>query len=104
MSKIYLLLVFGGIILTFGDIIMKRWAIGSGFVFYIVAMLLYIISLTMLGLAYKTENLAIASIVMVMINSITLIFVGIFLYKETFSIKQIIGIVLAISSMIFLGI
>ena len=102
MNKILISLLIGGILLTFGDIIIKKWSLGSSFVFYIIAMCFYIAALTILGFVYKTENMAIASTIMVTFNCLTLAILGIILYKETFSIKQIIGLVFAILSVIFL--
>lgn len=70
------ILFLGGIALTIGDILMKRWLIGSSIGDYSLGMLLYVIGLNMLVYTFKFKNIAIASTVFVIFNVVTLAIAG----------------------------
>ena len=100
-----LVLVFiGGIILTAGDIVLKKWVVTSYASFYVLGLILYFISMNFLAQSYKYEDIAIASMIMVIFNILTLTLVGYFVFKENITAYEIMGIVLGITALIFLEI
>jgi multidrug transporter EmrE-like cation transporter len=103
MSHLPLILaIIGGLILTAGDIILKRWVATSFGFYYVVGILLYFISLNILAYTYKFEDIAVASLVMVLFNILTLTVIGYFVFKENITIYEITGIALGITAMMFL--
>jgi multidrug transporter EmrE-like cation transporter len=105
MSHLPLILaIASGIILTAGDIILKKWVITSFSFYYISGILLYFVSLNILAYTYKFEDIAIASLAMVLFNVLTLTLVGYFFFKETITIYEITGIFFGIIALIFLEI
>ena len=103
MNYIGLVLVLvGGVILTAGDVLMKKWVGTNNYLFYIFGMLIYIVGLNFLAQSFKYKNIAVASIIFVLINIITLSIFSWFYFKETLSIAQIIGIILGLISVIVL--
>jgi len=100
-----LVLVFiGGIILTAGDIVLKKWVVTSYNHFYVLGLVLYFISMNFLAQSYKYEDIAIASMIMVIFNILTLTLVGYFVFKENITAYEIMGIALGITALIFLEI
>jgi len=97
-----ILLFIGGLFLTAGDIIMKKWVINNSFYFYFAGIVVYLIALNFLAQSYKFKNIAVASMIFVIFNIVTLAIISWFYFKETLSPMQILGIVLGISSVIIL--
>ena len=97
-----ILLLIGGIILTAGDILMKKWVANNNYLFYILGMLIYLVGLNFLAQSFKYKNIAVASIIFVLFNIITLSVFSWVYFKETLSIAQIIGIILGLISVIVL--
>ncbi|HAT74222.1 MAG TPA: hypothetical protein DCS08_04435 [Candidatus Moranbacteria bacterium] len=97
-----ILVIGGGILLTIGDIILKKWVIESYYVFYITGLFLYFISMNLLALSYKYENIAVASMAMVIFNIITLTLVGYFFFHENITYYEISGIILGLIAFILL--
>lgn len=104
MDIAFILLLIGGIILTIGDIVMKKWVTNNNYVFYIVGLIVYLIGLNFLAQSFKYKNIAVASVIFVIFNVVTLSLVSWLYFKETLSLFQIIGIVLGICSVIILEI
>ncbi|MBP6889077.1 MAG: EamA family transporter [Candidatus Moranbacteria bacterium] len=98
------LTITAGIILTIGDIVLKQWVRNSSSLFYAGGIFLYLISMNLLAYSYKYENIAVASLLMVIFNILTLTFVGYFFFHENITPYEIIGIVLGIASVSFLEI
>ena len=96
------LLLVGGIILTVGDIVMKKWAINQKVSLYLIGLFFYLIGLNFLAQSYRFRNVAAASLIFVVINITILVFVSWFYFKEKLSLMEILGIVLAIAGVIIL--
>ena len=97
-----ILLFFGGIIMTIGDIVMKEWVLHSTGKFYFGGLIFYLIGLVFLAQSYKREDIAVASVILIIFNVVSLSLVGYFVFKENITVYEIIGIVLGIAAMIFL--
>ncbi len=96
------LTITAGILLTIGDIVLKQWVKYSYTSLYIGGILLYLISMNLLAHSYKYEDIAVASMLMVIFNIITLTLVGYFYFNENITIYEITGIFLGIASIGFL--
>ena len=96
-----LLLFIGGLILTAGDLVMKKWVITPHFYLYIIGLLIYMIGMMFLVETYKYENIAVASLIFIIFNIITLLIFSWFYFKETLTTHQIIGIILGLSAIFF---
>ncbi len=97
-----ILLFAGGVILTLGDILMKKWVNTSSVYFYLIGLLVYLIGLNFLAVSFRYKNIAVASTILVVFNVITLSIVSWFYFRETLTTYQIIGILLGLSSIFFL--
>lgn len=95
-------LIFGGAILTIGDIFFKYWTKNPTTLLYVVGILIYLGGLMFLVQSFKTQNIAIASAVFVIVNIVTLSIVSWIFFKEPLSTIQIIGIILAIGAIFLL--
>ena len=56
------ILFIGGLILTAGDIVMKKWVLSSAIPTYLLGMVLYIIGLNFLAYSFRFKDIAIASV------------------------------------------
>lgn len=99
-----IILIIGGLLLTVGDIFMKEWLIKNSNTFFIIGLIIYFISMVLLALSYKFENIAIASTIIEIINTISVILIFTIFFKENLSITQIAGLVLGVISIILLKI
>lgn len=99
-----LILALGGIILTIGDIIMKKWVNTQSNVFYIIGIAVWIIGLLFLAESFKFKNIAVASLIFNIFNIVTLVAVSWLYFKEKLSGLELIGILLGIIAIIFLEI
>lgn len=97
-----ILAIGGGVILTIGDIILKKWVTTSYNLFYIIGILLYFISMNFLAQSYKYEDVAIASMMMIIFNITTLTLVGYFVFKENITVYELAGIFLGMVSLFLL--
>lgn len=97
-----LLLVLGGTFITIGDIWMKKWSLEEGAVFYVFAMISYVIGLALFAMTLRSQNLAIASLILVTANNITLILVSYFYFKDKFTLLQVVGIILSLIAVVLL--
>ena len=97
-----MLLAIGGIILTVGDIMMKKWVVSNSWIVYAVGMIFWIIGLNFLAYSFKFKNIAVASVIFVLFNIVTLLIFSYFYFKEGMSTFEILGMVLGIAAIIFL--
>jgi multidrug transporter EmrE-like cation transporter len=97
-----ILLFIGGVILTLGDILMKKWVVTNKYLFYFIGLAVYLVGLNFLAQSFKFKNIAVASVIFVIFNVVTLSLVSWFYFKETLSFTQIIGITLGIASIVVL--
>jgi multidrug transporter EmrE-like cation transporter len=91
-----LILAIGGIILTAGDIIMKKWINTQSNVFYTFGIVVWVIGLLFLAESFKFKNIAVASTIFVIINVVTLLIVNWLYFKEKLSGLETFGIFLGI--------
>lgn len=97
MNLLPLLLVFiGGIILTVGDIAMKKWVDSNDVYIYLLGMFIYFIGMNFLSVSFKYKNIAVASTFLVIFNVVSLIILSWILFEEKITLTQMIGILLGI--------
>lgn len=92
MMGIYLTL-FGGIILTIGDILAKEWVKNNQPIYFFWTLGIYLSALCLLILSYRYENIAVASILLVVFNIIILSLLSHFYFHEPLSLFQVLGII-----------
>ncbi|MFH0869826.1 MAG: SMR family transporter [archaeon] len=97
-----ILLLAGGLILTAGDIAMKKWVSTNSYIFYLIGMAIYLVGLNFLAQSFKSKNIAVASVIFVIVNVATLSIVSWLYFKETLSALQILGIMLGITAIVVL--
>jgi multidrug transporter EmrE-like cation transporter len=102
MNIAIILLLVGGLILTIGDIFMKKWVVSNNAYIYLTGMAVYLIGLNFLAQSFRFKNIAVASVIFVIFNVVTLSIVSWFYFKETLSPLQIIGMVIGIISIVVL--
>lgn len=96
--KPLLLLFIGGVVLTAGDIVMKKWVISDSSYLYIIGIVIYMIGMNFLAVSFKYKNIAVASTLFVLFNVITLLIVSWVFFKERLSVTEIIGVALGLAS------
>jgi len=104
MNIAIILLLIGGLILTLGDIFMKKWVNTNAWLFYFIGLAAYLIGLNFLAQSFKFKNIAVASVIFVIFNVVTLSIVSWFYFKETLSPIQIIGMIIGIIAIVILEI
>jgi len=97
-----LLLALGGIVLTAGDIVMKKWIVTSSAPTFFIGLAIWMIGLLFLAQSFKYKNIAIASTIFVIFNVVTLSLVSWFYFKEKLTPIEFFGIFLGILSIIIL--
>lgn len=97
-----LLLFFGGIILTIGDIIIKKWTINNDYFLFSIGIFVYMVAMVFLAYSFKFKNIAVASTIFVVFNVVSLTIISWILFSEPPTIKQVIGILLGISAVVFM--
>jgi multidrug transporter EmrE-like cation transporter len=98
----FLLLFIGGLVLTVGDITMKRWVENNNWLVFASGLLVYLVGSCFLAFSFKYENIAVASVIYVLFNIITLSLVSWLYFKEALSPTQIVGIALGLGVVAFL--
>ena len=58
----------GGLLLTLGDIVMKKWALGHGTIWGAAGLFVWFLGLLCLAATMKQTNIAIASVILVYFN------------------------------------
>lgn len=96
------LLFVGGVVLTVGDVVMKKWVNQSGWHLYFAGLMIYFVGLNFLAYSFKYKNIGVASLIFVLFNIVTLCFVSWVYFKETLSLLQILGIVIGLISVVIL--
>jgi spermidine export protein MdtJ len=92
----------GGILLTLGDIALKKWAVTDKYVFYWLGLFLYLVGIVFFSYTLREKNLAIANIILVTVNIISLTCVSYFYFDEKLTLVQFIGILLSLVGVILL--
>jgi multidrug transporter EmrE-like cation transporter len=97
-----LLVLIGGLILTIGDIVFKKWAITNNWQTFFFGLFIWTIGLCFLAFSFKYKNIAIASLIFSLSNVIILTTISWFYFGETITIIQLVGIILGITAVILL--
>jgi len=97
-----ILLTLGGVILTIGDMAMKKWVSTNRVYLFVIGMLIYMVGLVLLGLSFKHKNIAEASVIIVLVNIVLLSLVSRFYFKEMWTVYEVIGIFLGLGVIMFL--
>ncbi len=95
-------LLVGGVILTLGDLVAAQWIRFGGSYLYLFVLLFYFVAMMFLLNSYKSKNIPVASIILVIFNAVTLIFAGMFFFGEHLNPQKIIGILLCFVSIFLL--
>lgn len=93
------LLLTGGLILTIGDLVMKKWVVSDLKIYYVIGLLIWVVGLNFLAFSFKYKGIAVASMIFILCNTITLLIAGYFLYGEKISTQEMLGIVLGLGSL-----
>jgi multidrug transporter EmrE-like cation transporter len=93
--KILSFLFVWGILLTLGDIALKKWAVDNLYFYYGLWLFLYLIGIIFFAMTLRSKNLAVANIILLAVNIVSLTLVSYFYFKEELTLTQLIGIVLA---------
>lgn len=104
MNTGFILILIGGLVLTVGDLIMKKWVNSNSPTFYLLGLIVYLVGLNFLAQSYKYKNIAVASTLFVIFNVVILSVFSWFYFKESLTPLQISGIILGIISVILLEI
>lgn len=96
----WILLVIGGCILTVGDFIMKKWVESNYQPYFIAGLAVYMISNVMLAFSYRYENIAVASVAIIIFNVISLTLISWFYFGEALNLFQLLGISLGIAAIV----
>jgi multidrug transporter EmrE-like cation transporter len=97
-----ILIFFGGVTLTIGDLVMKKWVDNGSIFVYIVGLLAYMIGMVFLSQSFRFKNIAIASLMLVIFNIVTLLIVSWLFYNEKLSVIQMVGLGLGMLSIVIL--
>lgn len=97
-----ILVLMGGLVLTFGDMFMKQWSIDNNWISFSSGMIIWVIGLVFLAFSFKSKNIAVASLIFSLSNVIFLALITWLYYKEPLTTYQIIGIFLGLNAIIFL--
>ena len=98
-----ILTIVAGLILTVGNIVLKKWVANDYRTYYYIAGLtLYFVSMNLLALSYKYEDVAVASMIMIIFNIVTLTLIGYFIFHENITIYEFTGLALGITAILLL--
>jgi multidrug transporter EmrE-like cation transporter len=95
-------LMLGGILLTVGDILMKKWVASHMLGYAAVGMVVWIASLVCLAISFKEQNIAVASMILVIVNFVTLAIVSWIYFSEPITLIQGTGIALGLAAVVLL--
>lgn len=94
----------GGLTLTIGDLLMKKWVVTNYWWFYLPGLLVWLIGLNFLALSFRYKNIAVASVILVLINVISLSLFSWLYFKEPLNQLQITGLIIGVIAIIILEI
>lgn len=97
-----LILAMGGIVLTIGDLFMKKWVVTHNNFIYIAGLFIWLLGLVFLAASFKYKNIAVASVIFVLFNIITLLLFSWFYFEEKLSGLEIGGILLGLIAIVLL--
>jgi len=97
-----ILLFIGGTILTLGDIVFKYWIDNDSWKLFLGGLSLYIIGMLFLVATFKTQNIAVASVIFILFNIATLTIASYFLFHEPIPFWKTIGLLVGLVAVIIL--
>jgi len=86
------LLIIGGLVLTVGDVFIKKWTIDNSLLHFFIGITLWIIALLLLAYTFKFINIVSATFIEILVNIITLVFADYLFFKDPVTRSEIIGI------------
>jgi len=89
---------------VFGDILFKEWTIQNKKILIFFGVILYMIATLLWALSLKYQNLSKSVVIFALLTLIIGVLVGVFVYKETLNITNIVGIFLGLASIFLLEI
>ena len=98
----FILIILAAVLEVIGDIYLKKWAMESKNLLFIIGMALYIVGSVFWALSLKYEYLSKAVSVFFVLNMVILVLAGALLFKENLSLTNKIGITLAIISIVLI--
>lgn len=96
--------ILGGISLTIGDLIMKKWIANGGLIIYVLGLVVYLVGMIFLSQSFRFKNIAVASMLLVIFNVVCLVIVSWIFYHEKLTWIQIVGILIGMLSVVLLEI
>lgn len=99
-----ILILIGSLILTVGDIVMKKWVAGgaNSLYLYVLGVGIYLGGTLFLAESFKYKNIAVASVIFILVNVAILVVISWYYFKESLSLMQLVGIALGIASVVIL--
>ena len=95
-------IVLGAVSLTTGDLIFKYWLTYKGGPLYVFGFLFYMFGLVCLVESFKYENIAVASLMLVLFNLLTLTLVSWLYFHEAPSLLASCGLVVGVIALTLL--
>jgi multidrug transporter EmrE-like cation transporter len=92
------LLAVGGLVLTVGDVLMKRWVDADAVPMYWAGMAAYVVGVNFLAHSFRYRNIAVASVMFVFFNVVTLAVVSWACFGEPLSRRELAGMGLGLAS------
>jgi multidrug transporter EmrE-like cation transporter len=96
------LLIVGGLAMTIGDVIMKKWIQNQSISDFWIGFLAYMAGMICLAHSFKYKNIAVASMLLVIFNVIALVIISHVVFQEKLSVQQMVGIIVGLVSVIIL--
>lgn len=94
------MMIAGGVFYTAGDWFIKKWALGNDIRFLIPGLILWFLGMCLLANEYKYDNMATASLSILIFNMITLVFMSWFCFNEPLNLTKMLGVFFGIISLI----
>lgn len=89
MNPALLLTFAGGLLLTGGDLFMRDWVAKNDWRLFAAGMSLYVGGLVALSFSYRYENIAVASLILVVFNVTTLLIVNYLWFGQGISLTRL---------------
>ena len=105
MNYIFFILIgLGSVIVTVGDIVMRKWVATNEWLWYGVGLAFYFIGLNFLAQSYRHEHIAVSSIIFVLFNIIVLTVASKVFFGDSLSWQRMTGLGLGIAAVAVLTI
>lgn len=103
-SIFFILITLAALFESFGDVILKKWAIDGKQIFFILGLVIYFFATIIWAFSLKYEFLSKAISIITILNLIIVVLVGVIYFKENLSTVNKIGIIIGIISLILIEI